>query len=160
QVTVATFTDSDGNTSPSFYTTNTTVDWGDGSPTSSPSITFVGGQFVVQSSHTYAQQGYYPITVHVVDSDNAQATVISNANVSHAGLSATNQVPSTLGLLTFSGTVATFSDADSATTTTPYSAFIQWGDSQSSFGTINYVSPGDFSVSSSHTFATTGTYTV
>src|SRR5262249_43918654 len=145
---------------------NTTVDFGDGSPIvtyNSPNpltINWVNNQFVLQAPHLYSQEGYYPITVKIVDTDGAKATVISNANVTHAALTAINQVPSTLNLLTFSGTVATFSDGDSATTTTPYSALIQWGDSQYSWGTINYISQGNFSVSSSHTFATTGSDTV
>ena len=50
--------------------------------------TWNGTQFVVQSSHTYAQEGYYPITVKIVDTDGASATVISNAIVSHAALTA------------------------------------------------------------------------
>jgi PKD repeat protein len=165
--TLATFTDSDGNQSTGPYlSNNTTVDFGDGSPIvtyNSPNpltINWVNNQFVLQAPHLYSQEGYYPITVKIVDTDGATATVISNANVTHAALTATNQVPSTLNLLTFSGTVATFSDGDSATIATPYSALIQWGDSQFSWGTINYVSPGSFSVSSTHTFATTGSDTV
>jgi hypothetical protein len=58
----------------------------------------------------------------------------------------------------FSGPVATFSDPDTASTRSEYSATIDWGDaSASSAGTISG-SGGNFTVSGTHTYAEEGQY--
>jgi uncharacterized repeat protein (TIGR01451 family) len=60
----------------------------------------------------------------------------------------------------FSGTVATFTDPDTAATASEYSATVDWGDgSATSAGTIAG-SSGSFSVSGAHTYAEEGTYAV
>ena len=62
--------------------------------------------------------------------------------------------------VSFSGTVASFTDPDTAATASEYSATIDWGDSSSSAGTITRTGPGSFTVSGSHTYAPEATYTV
>ena len=59
----------------------------------------------------------------------------------------------------FSGTVATFSDADQNTSPAAYTATIVWGDTTSSAGTVA-ASGGEFTVAGSHTYAEEGPYTV
>lgn len=59
----------------------------------------------------------------------------------------------------FSGTVATFSDADQNTSPARYTATIDWGDTTASAGTVA-ASGGGFTVSGSHVYAEEGTYTV
>jgi hypothetical protein len=58
-----------------------------------------------------------------------------------------------------SGTVATFTDPDTAATAGEYSASIEWGDGSSSSGTISG-SGGSFSVAGGHTYADEGTYPI
>ena len=57
------------------------------------------------------------------------------------------------------GTVATISDPNTSAGPTTYSATINWGDANSSAGTITG-SGGNFTVTGSHTYAGTGTYPV
>jgi PKD repeat protein len=59
----------------------------------------------------------------------------------------------------FSGTVATFTDPDTASTASEYSATVDWGDGTTSTGTISGTS-GNFTVSADHTYAEEGAYTV
>src|SRR5438309_448047 len=57
--------------------------------------------------------------------------------------------------VSFSGVVATASDADPASTGSEYEATIEWGDGSTSAGTVSG-SGGSFSVSGSHTYAEEG----
>lgn len=59
----------------------------------------------------------------------------------------------------FSGPVATFTDPDTSSMATDYTATIDWGDGTSSSGTISG-SGGKFTVSGTHTYADEGTYKV
>ena len=62
--------------------------------------------------------------------------------------------------VTFTGTVATFTDPDRASTAAEYSATIDWGDAtQPTPGTISGQG-GQFTVSGTHTYASTGTFLI
>jgi phage gpG-like protein len=52
--------------------------------------------------------------------------------------------------------VATFSDADPGCTASDYTASIKWGDGSTTAGTIS----GHFTVTGTHTYASTGTRTI
>src|SRR5439155_1359245 len=71
-VTVATFSDSDGNTSTGLY--SAPITWGDGQ-TSNGSISYANGLFTVTGSHAYADEGSYALSVRINDSDGASVTV-------------------------------------------------------------------------------------
>ena len=63
--------------------------------------------------------------------------------------------------VTFTGTVATFTDPDSASTAGEYSATIDWGDTTPTTpGTISGPTGGPFTVSGTHMYAEQGTYSV
>jgi hypothetical protein len=63
--------------------------------------------------------------------------------------------------VTFTGTVAAFTDPDSASTPAEYSATIDWGDSTPTTpGTISGPPGGPFTVSGTHMYAERGTYSV
>lgn len=57
------------------------------------------------------------------------------------------------------GTVATITDPDTSATASAYSATIDWGDNNTSTGTINGGN-GTFSVAGTHTYSSSGTYPV
>jgi hypothetical protein len=64
-----------------------------------------------------------------------------------------------------SGTLATFTDANPGATTADFtsgggSTTINWGDGNTSAGTVTQTGPGQFSVSGSHTYSTLGPYTI
>jgi uncharacterized delta-60 repeat protein len=58
----------------------------------------------------------------------------------------------------FDGAVASFTDPDPAGTADDYTATIDWGDGQSSAGTIAPTGFGGFEVSGTHTYAAEGVY--
>ncbi|QJW99967.1 beta strand repeat-containing protein [Frigoriglobus tundricola] len=56
----------------------------------------------------------------------------------------------------FTGTVATFTDSDPTATAAQFSATIQWGDGNSSEGTVSADGQGGFVVTGSHTYTSSG----
>ena len=82
--TVAVFTDPDTLTLASEY--GAMINWGDGSASSSGTVSGGSGSFTVSASHTYPNAGSYVITVNVTDQNNAAntATVTDSATISSA----------------------------------------------------------------------------
>ena len=123
---VATFTDAAGPKTLSRY--SATINWGDGTATTSGSITLAGSTFSVGGSHTYTQAGSYQVTVMIRDSGGATATANSSAAVADAPLTA-NGVSVQAGLgIAFSGLVANFTDPNTNAGPGDFTAQITWGD--------------------------------
>ena len=125
--TVATFTDPDLTAASGDY--SATIDWGDSS-TSSGVISGSNGSFTVSGTHTYAEEGSYPVKVTIADNDDASNTAVANstATVNDASLTPTCTVPAGT-LQSFSGSTATFADGASPSGTLfDFSAMINWGD--------------------------------
>jgi hypothetical protein len=80
---VGAFSDQNPNAPASDFTA--TIDWGDGTPRQTGSVTAGGtaGLFFVNGSHTYADagSGRYTITMSVVDKDGASVTFTNTASV-------------------------------------------------------------------------------
>jgi len=158
--TVATFTDPDPNSTASEYAA--TIDWGDSSSSAGTISGPTGGPFTVSGTHTYAEEGSYPITVTISDVDNPSnnATTHSTATVADAALTA--------GTLTLStgveGTTPvnasfSFTDANTGAPASDFTATCSWGDSSSSAGTVTG-SGGNYTVTCSHIYDEEGSYTV
>jgi hypothetical protein len=60
----------------------------------------------------------------------------------------------------FTATLADFTDADPAGAASDYTVAIVWGDGKSSKGTITLDGNGGFYVSGTHTYTTSGTFTL
>jgi len=157
QGTVATFSDADGNMfNTAAYTA--TILWGDGS-SSTGTITPNGAGFDIRGSHSYAEEGTDTITVSLADTDGASASINSTANVADAPLTASGAMTiATTEGTSFTRPVATFFDTDPNGTLSDYSATIQWGDGNSSNGSISSFGFG-FTVTGTHTYADEGTFT-
>lgn len=149
---VATFSDADPSASPSEY--SATIDWGDG--TTSPGT--ISG-WSVSGSHTYLEEGAYGVTVTIRDPDTLYNSThaFDSATVADGALAAQGKTINTTN--PFSGTVATFTDADPNGAVADYSATIDWGDGTSSPGTIA-VDGAAFDVNGTHAYALLGPYTV
>ena len=132
-----------------------TIAWGDGSPVSPG--TLAGS--TISGSHTYAEEGYYPITVVVHDLDGT-LTILGRAAVADAALSAKGTSFTIAKRTTHTETVATFTDGNPAATPSDFSAAITWGDGQSSIGTVSALTGGGFAVIGSHRYTGKGSYTV
>lgn len=156
--TVARFTDQDTSATASEY--SATIDWGDATPPTTGTVTGTAGNFAVGGAHTYADEGPYPLTVTITDTDNPlnTATTSSTARVADAALTATGVT--VVSPQSFSGTVATFTDANPLATTADFTATITWGDgSVPSAGTVSSAA-GNFAVTGAHTYSSTGFFTV
>ena len=148
--------------------------WGDGHTTAIADIVndpVLPGVFDVLGTNTYADEGTYPVTVSIHDAPPlgvaSDAVAASVATVADAPLTATGiPTPPVLqegqivaGVPTFSGTVATFTDANPAAPLSDFTATINWGDGVTVNGVVSGPVAGVFSVTGSHTF-TQGTYPV
>jgi uncharacterized repeat protein (TIGR03803 family) len=133
------------------------INWGD-STTSTSSMPTSGG---VSATHAWVEESSpglpYTVTVTVTDAIAQTATVSDTATVADAALSAGPAVAITGSEnLVFSGTVATFSDANAAAPLSDFTATISWGDGTSSAGTVSGTGP--YTVTGSHTYLEGGAY--
>jgi hypothetical protein len=131
-----------------------TVDWGDGSSVVTGTVDQAAN--TVSGSHTYTSSGIFTVTVTVtdddggVDSDTLAITVTNNAPVVSAGPDVAVSKDDTVNLAP-----ATFTDTEAGDT---HTAMIDWGDGSSvATGTVDQTA---HTVSGSHTYTSTGVFTV
>jgi hypothetical protein len=156
---VATFTQPDASASASQF--SATIDWGDGSTSLGTVTGPTGGPFTVNGSHTYIEEGSYSVKVTITDNVNSanKTTATTTATVADAPLTAKCATP-TVSTASFSGTVATFTDANPFAPVSDFTATIDWGDGSTSAGVVTGPMGGPFTVSGSHTYATLGTHNI
>jgi uncharacterized repeat protein (TIGR01451 family) len=157
---VATFTDPDTASTASEY--SATIDWGDSSATTAGTIGGSAGSFSVSGTHTYAEEGSYPVTVTITDVDDAgnTDTADSTATVADASLHAgTLTVPSSTSLGTATNASFSFTDDNTGAPASDFTATIDWGDGASTAGVVSG-SGGSYAAGGSHTYATAGPYTI
>jgi hypothetical protein len=172
--TVATFTDTNPLNSAGFYTA--TINWGDGTPTTTGTI--IGSNpFTVSGSHTYqaaalANQGTAIVTITITDPNGQTATAVARAvdppvassdptapgpGASSAPAASTVSLTMLPGNLivspngSFHGIVATFADGGPTEPAGAYKATIDWGKGRRSAGMVTG-SNGRFVVSGKHAF--------
>jgi photosystem II stability/assembly factor-like uncharacterized protein len=151
--TVASFTDSDPTEPAGNFTAMIT--WDDGT-TSAGTISGSNGLFTVSGSHLYPEEKTaLPISVSIKDTvTSATAMASSTAIVADAPLTASG---TSLGSIvegnTFTGTVATFTDAYAAEPdgARDFTAMINWGDTMTSAGMITG-SNGHYTVTGLHPY--------
>jgi len=97
---------------------------------------------------------------NVTDKDGtASATANSTANIASSGLTISPVSVTAIETQTFSGTMATFTDAGSTDTAAQYSATINWGDGTSSTGAVSGTA-GTFTVAATHAYADEGSFPI
>jgi PKD repeat protein len=161
---VASFTASNPTDTATAFTA--TIDWGDGAAPSLASISAgnAPGEFFVSglTPHTYADEGDYAAKVTV-------SRVADGSTVAGSGTIAVRD----RDILTarpapqvdaepnhaFSGTIATFTDADRLSLPSDFTATIDWGDGTTSTGVVSGGN-GTFAVDGTHTYMTAGEDTV
>ena len=136
------------------------VSWGDGQ--TSPG--FIGAGNSVSGSHTYAEEGGYTLTVTVTDSTGATAGGTTSSSAADAAITLSGTRLTVHHRSNFTAIVATLSDGDPNGTAADYTGRISWGDGATSTCpstacTLAQVS-GGFSVSGSHSYRRSRTYTV
>lgn len=154
---VATFTDPDASSTQG--TQSATINWGDGQTSAGQVTNNSDGTFSVTGTHTFTNAGLYTISISISDTDGDSANATGHAFVTgtNGDLKATGQTIKVAATNAFNGQVATFVDPDASNTQGTQTATIDWGDGQTSTGTISTTSNG-FSVSGTHTYATPGFY--
>jgi len=155
---VATFTDPDPAATAAEYAA--TIAWGDASSSAGVISGPVGGPFTVTGSHAYNQEGSYTAKTTITDVDNVGnfASVTSAATVGDAALAASCAVA--VAPMSFSGPTANLTDANPFGTASDFTATIAWGDATTSAGTVTGPMGGPFVVSGSHTYSSTGPFTI
>ena len=156
--TVATFNDADKTDPVSSYTAK--INWGDGTTSlGTVQTTSTQGQFTVSGSHTYAEKATDTITISITDTDGASAQGTSTANVKDAALTGSAVNFTVQHNTPYSGPVATFSDGNPSAPVSDFSASVNWGDGQTSTGTVSAQTGGGFQVQATHTYKAKGHYT-
>jgi|GEM_PF-749331 len=141
---VASFTDNNANDAASSY--SATIQWGD-SGSSSGTVTGTSGSFLVSANHTYATTGNDTVTVTITDKDGTSANSTATASVGNAFAGATANL-----------TASPFTGVSGGTPSNS-SATITWGDGNSGPGVVTG-SLGNLTVTGSHAYAQTATYSV
>ena len=138
--------------------TSATIDWGDGTAQSNGSVDPTTRE--VTGTHTYAEAGIYHGTLHWLNSDGNPSTRAFDVKVTDAALSATATPVSATQGTSFSGTVATFTDANPLSKASDFTATIAWGDgTAATAGSVATNAGGGFKVTGTHTYSKTGSFT-
>ncbi|HEV3021061.1 MAG TPA: TIGR03118 family protein, partial [Pirellulales bacterium] len=150
-----------------------TINWGDGSSTIAGSVVATGhGGFVVLGAHVYSAAGSENYQVTIQDTSGNSATASGTIQVASAPLLAMGVGVESPTLAVTGATVADFVDTGATDPLANYSATINWGDGTSATaGTIVSASAsgtsagnpslsGAFAVTGSHTYTTSGDYTL
>ena len=150
---IATFSDADPGGTVSDYTA--TIDWADG--TTSAGVISGPGPFTVSGSHTYEEEGTYPVSVAVSDVGGATTSAPASLAVADAPLAGVGRSFTSANPVT-GQQVAGFTDADPNGTVTDYTATIDWGDASPATAGSIAAGGGGFVVTGSHTYAGTGPF--
>jgi hypothetical protein len=159
---LATFVDQDPAGNADDFTA--TIDWGDGS-TSLGFVRAASGGFEIDGTHSYVTAGNFTTTASIVDTAGSSASATGTATVvgnTDLPLTPTALTFNSIEQTEFSGTVATFTDADPEAKADDYTAQIDWGDGFTTQGTIQADSliSGQFDVVGDHTYSEEGTIKV
>lgn len=167
---VARFTDS----SPGPGVTYTaTIDWGDQSGPILAPVTPKGNSFDVGDggTHKYAEEGGFLLDVFIVKKLNNNPTgdtldVKEQVSVTDASLGGSNgTLPNQTEGTAFNGIVMHFTDQNAAATVNDFTtgtggATIDWGDGNTTSGSVASNSGGGFDVSGTHTYTAHGNFQV
>jgi hypothetical protein len=162
---VATFTDANPDAPIGDF--SAVIDWGDGTQ-SDGTITQPNGPgtpFLVTGTHEYddsedgnVEMDGWPVTVTITDIGGSVAIATSQANTFDPVLIDPGVAVQAVAGSPFQGNVATFSTTDLSASTKEFTAVINWGDGQSSPGTIVSTGSGGFRVVGDHTYAQPGSF--
>jgi hypothetical protein len=153
---VATGTFTDSSTSDTAADFTAAIDWGDGTTQTDLPVTGGNGAFTVTSTHFYADEGGFPLSMTLTRSDNLQATAAATAADGEADtLTVTGTNFTAIAGHAFTGAVASVIDPNTFNTAGDFVVTINWGDGTTTAGTLSGAN-GAFTVSGAHTYAASG----
>ncbi|HET6878882.1 MAG TPA: DUF4214 domain-containing protein [Pirellulales bacterium] len=145
------------------------INWGDGTSTTGTAVAQGNGRFGVFGSHSFQSAGQFTVNFTVGRQDDG----LSGAATSTASVQSprvltqpvriTSQIPINLGPgdYTINQAMVTFVDPNGSGSIGNYQATINWGDNQSSPGSVSFdAGSAQFVVSGHHTYTGPGTYTI
>jgi uncharacterized repeat protein (TIGR01451 family) len=147
---VAFLSDSDPGAQANYYTA--TIDWNDGKGPVAATLVPQAGGFNVIGSHAL-EEGQQSFKVVVTDRDGSKATDTGTFFVTDAALTPQGMTVYFNPGSTFTSQVASFTDGNANGTSGDFTATIDWGDHQSSGGTVQPDPHGGFDVLGTHTYA-------
>jgi hypothetical protein len=157
---VATFTDGDPTAGESLADITTSINWGDSTSSAGTITGPVAGVYTVVGTHTYAEENAgRTVVATVTDAGGSTGSAGRTIVVGDAPLTgAIATLPTvTEGSALSSIPVATFADANPQVDVNDFTATITWGDGgPTSAGTITSNGGGNYTVTSSHTYAEEG----
>jgi len=156
--TLATFTGSDPLAGAADYAA--TIDWGDGSTSSGTIVAGALGGWEVRGAHAYATPGSKAVSVTITGGGGAIASVNTTATIANPAMHGSGVNMSGLRAHTWTDRVAHFSDGNPVASAGDYAVTIDWGDGQSSAGTVAANSDGGWDVTGTHAYAVPGTFAV
>jgi hypothetical protein len=133
-----------------------TIDWGDGGPTSNATADPATGE--VTGTHTYTEAGIYHGKINFLNSDHLPAQTKFDIKVVDAPLTSAASPVNAIAGVSFTGPVATLTDANPFGTAADFAATITWGDGTATPGVVSAGPSGGFVVTGPHTYAHAGTY--
>ena len=136
-----------------------TIKWGDGKSSAGAVTAAAGGGFTVTGSHLYKEEGTYDVKVTVADRSGNTTSAAGHARIADAPLTASAPTLAP-DRSPFSGITATFTDANPFADDDDFTARIDWGDGDHSFGDVDRVSGGRFVVRGFHRYTHTGFFTI
>lgn len=111
-------------------------------------------------SGTPADEGSFPATIAAIDANGCSASIAYTIAVADAALAGTPVTILFAPASAYSGPVATFHDSNTAAPASDFTATIDWGDGNTTAGTIASNGGGNFTVSGTHLYSANGPFTV
>lgn len=131
------------------------INWGD-KTTSAGVISYNGqtGFFTVKGAHTYAAPGTYAAPVITIHHETTTTVVTDTSRVTVGGETLTARPVTYNGIegRLVPGTVASFTDSKTNALASQFTASVNWGDGQTTAGTIVPDGGGRFHVAASHAY--------
>ena len=157
---VADFTDANSYATAAQFTASIT--WGDGAASTGTVSSNGAGGFEVTGTHTYTTYGNDAVSVAIASQGGSTLTVASTVTVADAPTTAAGATVTIGQNQSYTGEIATFTDANPYAAASQFTATINWGDGTTTTGTIT-VDPQvyeQFDVSGTHTYTVPGSFPV
>jgi hypothetical protein len=137
-----------------------TIFWGDGGMSSGTIVAGEAGGWEVRGAHAYATPGSKFVWVTITGGGAAIASVNTTATIANPAMHGSGVNMSGLRAHTWTDRVAHFSDDNPWASAGDYAVTIDWGDGQSSAGTVAANPGGGWDVIGTHAYAAPGTFAV
>jgi cyclophilin family peptidyl-prolyl cis-trans isomerase len=156
---------SDPDASATAATLTATINWGDGTATSTGTLsrdTSAPGaaSYVIRGTHTYAQAGIYTVLVTIAGDKGATAFARSTAVISADTIVAWGTYNEAAAATLSNRIVAHFTDTNPSRRVADYVATIDWGDGVNTHGVVVRAPTGAFYVRGTHAYKDSQTYAI